>query len=106
MGSAQYWNFEKINAQRRGKIHYYWLSKTHTSYYKKTKKTDTFSHTIIYMRATGQSESEKRSGKNIYNKIKPLQKMSETQKADRICWEKQVCSRKNLKTNSILQGIT
>lgn len=37
------------------------------------------------MRATGQSESEKRSGKNIYNKIKPLQKMSETQKADRIC---------------------
>lgn len=35
------------------------------------------------MRATGQSE--KRSGKNIYNKIKPLQKMSETQKADRIC---------------------
>lgn len=58
------------------------------------------------MRATGQSESEKRSGKNIYNKIKPLQKMSETQKADRICWEKQVCSRKNLKTNSILQGIT
>lgn len=31
------------------------------------------------MRATGQSESEKRSGKNIYNKIKPLQKMSETE---------------------------
>lgn len=104
MGSAQYWNFEKINAQRRGKTHYYWLSKTHTSYYKKIKKLWHFQpHN---MRATGQSESEKRSGKNIYNKIKPLQKMSETQKADRICWEKQVCSRKNLKTNSILQGIT
>lgn len=52
---------------------------------KNQKNSDTFSHTIIYMRATGQSESEKRSGKNIYNKIKPLQKMSETQKADRIC---------------------
>lgn len=50
-----------------------------------TKKPDTFSHTIIYMRANGQSESGKKSGKNNYNKIKPLQKMSETQKADRIC---------------------